>query len=218
LTLTHERSFSLFLYHPPDRSGAKSVAIAVFNASVLISIVPVVFAAFLPPAGPDPYHDRRWVSAIFWGAHGFYVNPLLTIVGLAVALFDQARELLLLHRRGGCAYALYRDSPQLAGRQAFRQGKVEHGALSLCGLGVQAVLFLAVGSLCGLGHPPAPWQLPFAFWYRFGNCGFAGVQAVLFVTLILLKRDTKRRALKAVDCETQPLLDRTGSGLGIYYC
>jgi hypothetical protein len=121
--------------------------------------VPVVFAAFLSPSAPDhdPYHDRRWLSSIFWGLHGFYLNPMITVFGF-VGLVDQVVEM-------------------------YNQRLYLPGALSATSLAIQSVVFLLVG-LTAIVRVPLPWQTPFVFWYQIDNLAFSLIQAVLFWIVI----------------------------------
>jgi hypothetical protein len=178
--------FLMLLKHAPTRRAAKSAAIAAYFAFLLISLFGVAFEATLPPIDHSrgPEQDRRWFLGLFGGFHTLFVNPVITVLGIA-SFFAQAHDILA--------------GPAI-------------GALSITGLALQAVTFAAVGiswiyRLTIPSHylrkPPAD---AFAIWYEHvgwaatDNLVFAVVQAILFLLAAV-------RARRQGDLpETTPLL------------
>jgi hypothetical protein len=152
--------------------------VAIYVSFLLISLVPVLFEAALPPTGSDPNHDRRWVSAIWVNTHSILINPIVTALAFA-ALFPQLREL--------------------------RSRPTDPGALSVEGLAVQAAVFFVV-ALCWPLRLRLPWGVGLVTWYQLvgwaaiDNAVFAFVQAVLWTF-------ARRRGFAGVDDrETTPLI------------
>jgi hypothetical protein len=151
---------------------------SIYMAFLLISIVPVIFIAALPPTGTDPYGDRRWPSLYYGSASTMLINPIVTALAIA-AYFPQAREL---------------------------QSREDVGACSVLGLAVQAGVFLVVAMFWPL-RIPLPWGMGFIPWYQLAgwatldNLVFALVQAVLWCIARRSNRATSERA-----GETTPLI------------
>ncbi|KPM41720.1 hypothetical protein AK830_g4815 [Neonectria ditissima] len=156
--LGHLILFGAYLFYPPSRPGTKAALLSVYITFLLISIVPVIVIAVLPPTGTDAYGDRRWISAVFGNVSSLVVNPIVTAVAIA-AYFPQAREL---------------------------QSRSDVGAVSVLGLAVQAGVFLVVAIFWPL-RMQVPRNFSFSMWYQFGgwatldNLVFAFVQAVLWL-------------------------------------
>jgi hypothetical protein len=170
-----------------DRPGQRYSVLAIWVSFLLISIVPVLIDAFDFGGRDDPY--RKWAGAFFTGVHSMFINPIVTILGIA-ALFVQARE------------TISRPDP---------------GALSVTGLAIQAVVFVLV-SLAWLGRLVFPWdrleghQITLGLliiWYQLvgwvavDNAIFSVVQAVLFW---LASRHGRGGGAGNVGSETEPLL------------
>ncbi|KAK7710719.1 hypothetical protein SLS64_005622 [Diaporthe eres] len=92
------------------------IASVIYTCYLLISLVPLIVV----PASTGPKDDRKWFDALFSGFHIIFLNPPITILGVA-SLYPQCRAILGRPRESG------------------------PGALSLLGLAAQAVLFLLVG-------------------------------------------------------------------------
>ena len=158
---------------------------------LLISLGPVGVEATLPPSSDpsNPDRDRRWFAAFFATFHLMFVNPVVTIIGLA-SVFPQARAISS------------RKSP----------GSTPLAALSLWGLALQAIVFTVVGIswLFRLTVPKDFWQMSpiraLMVWYQIvgwaavDNLIFAFVQAVLYFIAY------RHRATYGGGSETAPLL------------
>lgn len=150
-------SFLIFLYLDPPQSSVKGTMIVVYASFLSISFVPVLFEARLPPTDSDPYHDRRWVSAIFANTHMFLIHPVVTVVACA-AFFPQLHQVR------------YRLDPS---------------TLSVDGLAVQAAVFFAV-AMCWPLRMSIPFGVRWFDWYSLvgwatvDNGVFAFAQAVLY--------------------------------------
>lgn len=129
-----------------------------YTCYLLISLVPLIVVS--ATAGPND--DRKWFDALFTGCHILFLNPPITILGVA-SLYPQAREILRRPRDAG------------------------PGALSLVGFAVQSVLFLILGLTWS---PRLAWGFPifgraFSSWFQmvgyvpFDHIIFSIVQAVL---------------------------------------
>jgi len=116
--------------------------------------------------GTDPNNDRRWFSAIYFNVHSLIVNPIVTALTFA-ALFPQMRTL--------------RSRPE--------DGDSGPGALSIVGLGVQAVVFavVALAWIFRFYMPRGMISRAFVSWYQLvgwsavNNGLFAFVQALLWI-------------------------------------
>jgi hypothetical protein len=164
-----------------------------YLAFLLISVVPI----FVDVAINDPYYDQshKWATGIFSGGHALYVNPVVDILGLA-ALYAQAR-------------LIWRRSPGSG-----------PGALSLVGLGVQALAF-AVLALAWLWRLVFSWEKWGGSWPGVGALWFTLVgfvpfdYAIFAVVQLVLLRIVRRRMVHHGDIlpvgvasagETAPLL------------
>lgn len=176
--------FVLCLYNSPSRPGQKRMVTAIFVIFLLISVAPAVFESTLPPPGKSSRSEgREWFSALVFGAHALFVNPVVTALAVA-ALLPQARETL---------------------------SRPDRGALSLTSLAVQAVVFalVAISWLFRLTIPASYWHhKPFGWyqlvgWAPVDNIIFAIVQAI--VLWIAIRRGRERNQL-ALSGESSPLL------------
>jgi hypothetical protein len=135
-----------------------AIVSTIYTGYLLISLVPLIVV----PASTGPEEDRKWFDGLFTGFHIIILNPLITILGVA-SLYPQARTILGRPRDSG------------------------HGALSLVGLAVQAVLFLLLGLTWPgrLAWPGPMFGRAFSSWFQmvgyvaFDYIIFAVVQAVL---------------------------------------
>lgn len=75
------KSFGLYIFHPPSRLSTKVTLIIGYILFLLFSIGWVLFTAY----------DRRWASAWFAQTHFFLLNPILTVLPFA-ALLPQVHE------------------------------------------------------------------------------------------------------------------------------
>ncbi|PVH79612.1 hypothetical protein DL98DRAFT_516030 [Cadophora sp. DSE1049] len=180
--------FAACLSYPSDndRPGQRYKVIAIYVSYLLISIVPVLIDAFNFGGRNDPY--RKWAGAFFTGVHSMFINPIVTILCIA-ALFVQARE---------------------------TNSRPDPGALSVLGLGIQAVVFVLV-ALAWLGRLTFPWDKLEGYsiisyltmWYQLvgwvavDTAIFAVVQGVLFW---LASRRGRGAGAESVGGETEPLL------------
>lgn len=154
-------SFGFYLYYPPATRTTKSVTTAIYISFFLISVVPVIYESTLPPTGAS-LADPRWIIAIFFITHTFFINHVITVLAV-VALFPQRRE--ILSRLAPCA-------------------------LSTTSLAAQAVIFALV-ALAWTIRLSLPWSISIVSWYRYllvgwaavDNLIFAAVQTVLYWTL-----------------------------------
>jgi hypothetical protein len=135
--------------------------------------------------------DHKWGEALFHGIHSMFINPFVTILGVA-ALFFQAREI----------FSRPRELPS---------------SLSIVGLAVQAVVFALV-VIAWPGRLVFPWgELDgrvtvgvLITWYQLvgfvavDNAILAIVQAVLLFLMLYLGRGRNI----VVSRETEPLLRR----------
>ena len=197
-------SFGLYIYYPTSSHSfeastgtsrtSKPTLIALYCLFFLISVGPVIFDATLPPPGTNPYYDRGWVAGIWFNIHSLLVNPVITAITFA-ALVPQLHVLRFRPRDGGA----------------------DPGALSIVGLGVQAVVFAVVavswmfrfymprGTL--IRAPKTWYQL--VGWSAVNNGAFVVVQAVLW---IYVKRHWGLESIGSGDvsrdAERAPLLSR----------
>lgn len=147
------------VFYPRGRPRTVPVsASAIYICYLLISLLPIIVVS----TRPGPKEDRKWFDGLFTGFHILFLNPPITILGVA-SLYPQCRAILRRPRDSG------------------------PGALSLVGLAAQAVLFLILGFtwLGRLAWPyPAFWRA-FRSWFKmvgyvpFDYITFAGVQAIL---------------------------------------
>ncbi|KAH8756568.1 hypothetical protein F5883DRAFT_649172 [Diaporthe sp. PMI_573] len=147
------------VFYPRDRPyTVPAIVSTIYTGYLLISLVPLIVV----PASTGPEEDRKWFDGLFTGFHIIILNPLITILGVA-SLYPQARTIL--------------GRPSDSG----------HGALSLVGLAVQAVLFLLLGLTWPgrLAWPGPMFRRAFSSWFQmvgyvaFDYIIFAVVQAVL---------------------------------------
>lgn len=154
------RSFiACIAFYPRDRPRTvPASASVIYTCYLLIALVPLIAV----PASTCSKDDRKWFDALFTGFHILFLNPPITILGVA-SLYLQCRAIL--------------GRPMGSGP----------GALSLVGLAAQAVLFLLVGfSWWGrLVWPYPAFGRAFRSWFQmvgyvqFDYIMFAVVQAVL---------------------------------------
>ncbi|KAH6892597.1 hypothetical protein B0T10DRAFT_295654 [Thelonectria olida] len=170
--------FGAYLVYPPSPPGAKPAMFSIYMAFLLISIVPVIFIASLPPSGTDPYGDRSWPGSFYAYGSTMFINPIVTALAI-VTYFPQAREL---------------------------KSRSDAGACSVPGLAVQAGVFLVVAIFWPL-RMPLPWGVRFSTWYQLvgwatlDNLVFAFVQGVLWCVARRFKGATSEAT-----GETAPLL------------
>ncbi|KAI0885953.1 uncharacterized protein GGS22DRAFT_159449 [Annulohypoxylon maeteangense] len=152
-------SFGMYLYFPSSKPSLKYCIVATYVAFFLISVAPVILESTLESDGTYGY--RQLLSAVFFGIHTIYINPIITALAV-IAVFPQRHE--ILSRR-------------------------EPGALSVMGLLVQAVVFAVVACVWPVRFTiGSEVRVPISAWYQLvgwaavDNLIFAIVQAVLFWT------------------------------------
>jgi len=144
-------SFAISLIYRSDPDVRHRFLVVVIYLSFLfISVVPI----FIHAATADPRHIYDdWALDLFIGIHYACVNPIVTILGL-FAVYAQARAITARPRGSG------------------------HGALSLTGLAMQAVVFallapLWLGRLVYKWEEPGPgfpaWLVSVIYWFLFGG-------------------------------------------------
>lgn len=154
--------------------------LSTYLAFILVSVVPVIFIASLPPNGHEPDGYRRWPAALFGGLTTIFVAPAMTALAIA-SFFPQARE---LRSRG------------------------EVGAVSVWGLAAQAVVFFAVGITWVFRWKSYLHRVGGSTWYQLGgwsvlnNLVFAVVQGGLWI----VAKNLDPNAATADADETSPLL------------
>lgn len=126
----------------------KILLLTLYIVFLFVSVVPIIFEVTLPPpsAGKSLLSDRRGFAALFWYTHQDWVHPIVTILGFA---------------------AWY---PQL------RETSVSPGALSVIGLGLQAVVFFLLGLSWKFRN--TIWYSGLLHWYQ--SAGWAVVENILF--------------------------------------
>ncbi|KAI1454089.1 hypothetical protein F4805DRAFT_461139 [Annulohypoxylon moriforme] len=177
--------FGLYLYYPPSKSGIKYCMVATYTVFFLISVAPIMLEFMLEPGGSYGY--RQLLSAVFFGLHTIYINPVITILA-AIAVFPQLNEML---------------------------SRKEPGALSTIGLLVQALVFVIVACVWPVRFTiGSDDRVPLGAWYQLvgwaavDNLIFAIVQGVLFCTSRKFKaeKDITSTAEEISSEETTPLM------------
>jgi hypothetical protein len=193
---TRLSSFAACLAYPAADEGPRPVKKVerLYLAFLAITVVPVLVDAALATPGGDKW-ARKWFAAGFSVLLTMILTPMVTCLGLA-ALYYQARAIAARRPRSGSR------------------------ALSLWGLGTQAVVF-------GLLAVSWPWRLYFD-WAAFGDyipamtpslvvawyqvVGFVPIDTVVFavVQAVLLWLALRREwtGNKTTAAETDPLLER----------
>ncbi|KAH7175192.1 hypothetical protein EDB81DRAFT_673361 [Dactylonectria macrodidyma] len=91
--------FALCLFYNPS-NAPKGRVVALYVSFLFISVVPLFFDLSIPREGVD----KEWYGALFYGIHSMYINPLITLGGIA-AFFFQWQQAFALSSVGLAAQA-----------------------------------------------------------------------------------------------------------------
>ncbi|KAH7327194.1 hypothetical protein BKA65DRAFT_510134 [Rhexocercosporidium sp. MPI-PUGE-AT-0058] len=153
----------------------KTRVIALYTSFLVISVLPLLIDFFSPIQNSE---DERWSSAIFIGVHTMFINPLVTLGGIAALYFQWPKA-------GAAALS---DAGLAAQAAVF-------AAVAVSWIG--RVRFIEIDGRVGWFPVESWYQL--VGWATVDNAVFAVVQGVLF----FLRRQLQSRKIGA---EEEPLL------------